>query len=313
MPTVSVVIPSYNYARYLPDAVNSVLAQSYADWELIIVNDGSSDDSLEVAWSFAKGDSRIAVVSQPNAGVSAARNTGIAASTGKYVLPLDADDCVAPTMLEKTVAVLDNTSEVAIAYTDKFIFGDPALPPQGSDFAEYDVEALKKRLIFFYCALYRREAWETVGGYDETMAASEDWNFWLACARLGFHGRRIPERLFGVRVKPEGLHNVALERDLEWRARMVVNNASMFNEVTLAWAQSICDGVFDGPDVPAEILSSSEDLSQALFHLNRLQSIALRLNAENHDLRARLTEWEKAFPTGIPAQSSPAPMANTAA
>lgn len=131
-PVVSVVIPCHDYARYLPEAVSSVLAQTFRDWELVIVDDGSTDDTVEVTQSLiaCHPDRRIRLLQQSNAGVSAARNTGIEASTGRYILPLDADDVIAATMLEKTVGVLDSDPGIAIASTDVFTFTDDDLPPQ---------------------------------------------------------------------------------------------------------------------------------------------------------------------------------------
>lgn len=131
-PVVSVVIPCHDYARYLPEAVSSVLAQTFRDWELVIVDDGSTDNTVEVTQALIgrHPDRRIRLVQQSNAGVSAARNTGIEASTGRYILPLDADDVIAATMLEKTVGVLDSDPGIAIASTDVFTFTDDDLPPQ---------------------------------------------------------------------------------------------------------------------------------------------------------------------------------------
>ncbi|WP_406320538.1 glycosyltransferase family 2 protein [Streptomyces sp. NBC_01637] len=178
-PVVSVVIPCHDYARYLPEAVSSVLAQTFRDWELVIVDDGSTDNTVEVAQALIARhpDRRIRLVQQSNGGVSAARNTGIETSTGRYILPLDADDVIAATMLEKTVGVLDSDPGIAIASTDVFTFTDDDLPPQAMPLPAYSRELLLQRLIMFYCSLYRRVAWQTVGGYNESMRAGEDWDF----------------------------------------------------------------------------------------------------------------------------------------
>ncbi|WP_330480127.1 glycosyltransferase family 2 protein [Streptomyces sp. NBC_00724] len=146
-PVVSVVIPCHDYARYLPEAVSSVLAQTFRDWELVIVDDGSTDDTVEVTQSLiaCHPDRRIRLLQQSNAGVSAARNTGIEASTGRYILPLDADDVIAATMLEKTVGVLDSDPGIAIASTDVFTFTDDDLPPQAMPLPAYSRELLLQR------------------------------------------------------------------------------------------------------------------------------------------------------------------------
>src|SRR5207249_2147019 len=115
-PAVSVVIPCYKLARYLPEAVASVVAQTFRDWELIIVNDGSPDETSEVARRLIAehGGARIQLIEQANAGLSAARNAGIRAGRGKYVLPLDADDKLDSTMLERAVALVEQRPEVGI-------------------------------------------------------------------------------------------------------------------------------------------------------------------------------------------------------
>src|SRR4051812_15947600 len=107
-PLVSVIVPCFGQAHYLPEAVGSVLAQTFTDWECIIVDDGSPDDTAAVAARLAAGDDRIKIVRQENRGLPGARNAGIRAARGRYILPLDADDRLEPTMLEKTVAVLQS-------------------------------------------------------------------------------------------------------------------------------------------------------------------------------------------------------------
>src|SRR5690242_15286562 len=105
---VSIVIPCYNYARFLPDAVGSVLAQTFPNWELIVVDDGSTDATSTTARQLMARhpDRRMRVFQQPNAGPAAARNTGAERASGEYLLFLDADDMLAPTLLERTVAIL---------------------------------------------------------------------------------------------------------------------------------------------------------------------------------------------------------------
>lgn len=103
MPEVSVVVPIYNVAEYLPKCIESILAQTYPDYELILVNDGSKDNSPEIAEEYAKKDPRIKVIHKPNGGLSDARNEGMKYATGKYVSFIDSDDFIEPDMLEKCV------------------------------------------------------------------------------------------------------------------------------------------------------------------------------------------------------------------
>ncbi|MGR6970262.1 glycosyltransferase family 2 protein [Streptomyces cynarae] len=276
-PVVSVVIPCHDYARYLPDAVSSVVAQTFRDWELVIVDDGSTDDTAEVAKGLIARhpDRCIRLLQQANAGVSAARNTGIEAAAGRYILPLDADDVIAPTMLEKTVAVLDGDPAIAIASTDVFTFTDDDLPPQAMPLPAYSRELMLQRLIMFYCSLYRREAWQAVGGYDETMRAGEDWDFWIGCLEHGFDAHHIHEPLFGARNKDTGLHLEAAENDLAIRARIVVKHPGLYKPITRGWAHAVLaqdpEACLRDENVPDDILTRATEMDQFLGAVMALQ------------------------------------------
>ena len=109
VPVVSVIVPAYNVKAFLPECLNSVLAQTFRNFEIVAINDGSTDASLSILQDFAKNDSRVKVVDQANAGLSAARNAGMKAASGKYVLFLDGDDFIASNALEKVVAQAEAT------------------------------------------------------------------------------------------------------------------------------------------------------------------------------------------------------------
>lgn len=206
---VSIVIPCYQQAEYLPEAVESVVAQTFTDWEIVIVDDGSTDPTAEVAETLiaAHPDRRIRLVRQANQGLSAARNAGIAASSGRYVLPLDADDILLPEMLEKAVRLLEHEPGVAIAYTDERHFGAVDRIVVTSD---WDTDLQRRRNLFSATSLYRREVWVAVGGYDIAMRRGyEDWDFWIGAAERGYVGRRIPEPLLGYRVKSDSMRRRA--------------------------------------------------------------------------------------------------------
>src|SRR6202012_5853534 len=165
VPAISVVIPCYKQAEFLPDAVGSVVSQTFTDWELIIVNDGSPDNTTSIATELIKKYSgrRIRLLEKSNGGLAHARNAGIAIAAGAYILPLDADDVLAPEFLSKTAALLDAHPEITIVYTDVAHFGAAEKTIQA---AEYDFQQLCANNQLNYCSLYRREAWEQVGGYN---------------------------------------------------------------------------------------------------------------------------------------------------
>ncbi len=187
---VSVIIPVYNAAPFVAEAIKSVLASSYKELEVVCVDDGSTDQSLQVLQEMKKTDSRIHVIHQENAGVCAARNVAIAASKGQYVLPLDADNQLLPQFIEQAVKVLEEQPEVkAVAPTAEF-FGERQgiwqLPP-------FSMERLAHKNILDVCALYRRSDFDRTQGYCAEIIAREDWEFWIAMLKEGGQVVRLPE------------------------------------------------------------------------------------------------------------------------
>ena len=120
-PLISVIVPCYNHGQFLAEALNSVLQQTYNTWECIVIDNGSTDVTKGVADEFISRDERFKYIYQENKGVSAARNRAIAQSSGKYILPLDADDKIGLTYLEKIVKVLEEDTEVKIVYCDAML------------------------------------------------------------------------------------------------------------------------------------------------------------------------------------------------
>jgi glycosyltransferase involved in cell wall biosynthesis len=228
VPTVSVVIPCYNQAGLLPDAVESVIAQTYTDWEIVIVDDGSPDGTSQVAQELSRRHpaARIHVVRQANAGLARARNAGIERARGAYILPLDADDRIAPTMLERTHGLLEEQSGVAIAYADLRRFGDDDTIVRTREFNRTILPSVN---FFSYCSLYRREVWEAVGGYNPNMAYGyEDWDFWVGASEHGYVARRIPEPLVEYRVRSGSMISNARAHDAELRGQMRRNHPSAY-------------------------------------------------------------------------------------
>lgn len=171
--TISIIVPCYNQGRYLDEAMNSLLAQSFKNWECIIINDGSTDTTEEVAQQWCSKDNRIKYISQKNAGVSAARNAAIRAAAGEYILPLDADDKITNDYIEQALEVFEKNADVTLVYAEAEYFGTKtgrwALP-------EYDYKSLLTRNLIYCSAIYRKADWETVGGYDEEAKEVTQWH-----------------------------------------------------------------------------------------------------------------------------------------
>lgn len=238
-PMVSVIIPCFNQAEYLEHAVESVVRQTLQDWEIIIVNDGSTDDTGRIARSLIQehGSRRIHLLDKEHGGLAAARNSGVRESKGKYILPLDADDLLEPTMLQECVRALEGNPRVAIAYTDVRQFGAverlvPSIP--------YDFDILCHMNFMCCTSLYRREAFDAVGGYNPNMVwGYEDWDFWIGCGEKGFFGEHVPKPLFRYRRKANSMVAESRRHDRKLKARIVLNHPAVFSPEQLHWAKGI--------------------------------------------------------------------------
>jgi GT2 family glycosyltransferase len=196
-PRVSVIVTCWNLGRYLDEAVNSVLAQTFRDFEIVIVDDGSTDPETRTRLDgYSRPCTR--VLRRPHAGVAAARNAGIAATTAPYLCTLDADDTFEPTFLEKTVAALDSDPAIAFVGTWLRAFGSEnwEWTPERCDLVSLLVED-----TVLTASLVRRSAAEAVGGYDTAMPAQgdDDWDFWLTLVECGYAGRILREPLYNYR------------------------------------------------------------------------------------------------------------------
>ena len=186
-PIVSIIMPCYNAAAYLPQSVGSVLSQTFSDWELIAVDDGSDDSTLN--WLRAQTDPRIQVLTQPNQGVSAARNTGLGLARGQYVAFLDADDTWAPTFLATLFATLQGRPDAVLVYCGwqniglPGLRGEPFIPP------DYETPAKLETLLGgcrwpIHAVLTRRAAIMAAGGFNPRYANAEDYALWLQVATV---------------------------------------------------------------------------------------------------------------------------------
>lgn len=246
-PAVSVIIACYNQGSFLSEAVESVINQKYQDFEIIIVNDGSTDNTQQIAEMLVKkySDNCIKVIHQENMGISAARNTSIKASGGRYILPLDADDMVHPDMLLRTVETLEAHPGIGIAYTDVQKFGKIDEYWESWD---WDTARLYSQNILPYCSLYRREVWEAAGGYKERIIFGyEDWDYWVSCAEQGIVGKRVPENLLIYRVKDVSRDTEAIKHHDNLFAHIVISHPHLYKQETVDWANSILGTVPDTP------------------------------------------------------------------
>lgn len=240
-PSVSVIIPCYKQASFLEESVGSVCAQTISDFEIIIVNDGSPDNVQEVfQLLYVKFPHvRLQLVSQPNKGLSSARNFGVRHSQGKYIVPLDADDALEPTFLKECLTILESSPEIAIVYTDVQEFGSQHRTVPSIDFQP---EVLKKFNYITCTALYRREVFDTLGGYDETMKHGyEDWCFWIGSIHHGFHAKRVRKPLFRYRKKEQSMITESMPFDKQNKAHIILRYPEQFTDEQFNWARLVME------------------------------------------------------------------------
>ena len=184
---ISVIIPNYNYARYLDQAIQSVLKQSYDNLELIVVNNGSTDNSLEI---LKKYENKIRLINQPNLGQSGARNSGLSLSTGDFIAFLDADDFWEPTKLEMQSTLMDSTTQ--LVYCGISPFKDPAneklpsvVPKYRGDCARFFIDFPGASIVLSgeSTALFSRDLLVKVGLFDVELNSTAGWDFFRRCSR----------------------------------------------------------------------------------------------------------------------------------
>jgi glycosyltransferase involved in cell wall biosynthesis len=191
MPIVSVIMPAFNAEHFLRTAVESVLRQSLIDLELVIIDDGSSDRTVEIARQYAAQDSRVRVLGQSNAGPGPARNAGFRIAAGRLFAFLDSDDEWDETFLSELVAILDARPDVDVVIGNARIrggirHGQPARPIRGEGQPITLAEILANETALFIMSVFRREAVEAIGGFDPALLTNEEYEMWIRAALAGF-------------------------------------------------------------------------------------------------------------------------------
>lgn len=226
-PRTTVVVPAYGLADYLPATLDSVLAQSDDDWECLIVDDASPDACGAIADEYAERDPRFRVIhNATNQYLAAARNTGIAAARGRYILPLDADDLLPPNAVRTLADELDADRTTDIAYGRVFFVDDDGESPtnyghrDGPGYSgwpmpfRFDWQAIDRNLLP-YSSMFRREAWRLVGGYRTHSRTAEDADFWLRLSSYGFVPRMVTNATTLIYRNREGSMS-RVEEGREW-------------------------------------------------------------------------------------------------
>jgi glycosyltransferase involved in cell wall biosynthesis len=252
-PRVTVVIAAFNAAKTISSAVRSVLAQTEQDFVVVVVDDGSTDDTASSVARF--DDPRIQLITQRNQGPGAARNTGIRAATGEYVSVLDADDLWLPDYLHVMSRALEANEDAAFAYTDAWVLEDgtgrirresamsyqrpPGTVPDPRTF----YLLLLDRNFVYTSVTARRSVLEAMGGYDETLGTGEDWDLWLRISAAGHLAVRPPGLLAIHRQRRGSLASdgTTMTRNICEVYRRLAGDATADEEVRAAAQRHLID------------------------------------------------------------------------
>jgi glycosyltransferase involved in cell wall biosynthesis len=266
-PAVSVIVPCYNGGRFLDDLCASLAAQTFRDFETIIIDDGSTEEATRR--KLASLEPSIRVLHQENRRMAAARNAGFRAARGEFVMPLDCDDRLDPSFLAETVAVLRNAPpEVGFVFAHMRLVGDMdgVMPRHFNRFDQLFLNQLP------YCMLIRRSAWDVAGGEDETMHdGGEDWEFSIRLLRAGFRGVEIAKPLLIYRVSLDGMlmNRTARRHGTIWRyIRAKHRDLYRLPALVAAWRANRAAPGKIAPLKAAGLLGLAKLLPESLF--NRL-------------------------------------------
>lgn len=222
---VSVIIPVYNMELFIAETLQSVLASDYPNFEVIAVDDGSTDASLRILHDWAQKDARLHVFSTKNSGVSHTRNYAVRQSKGTYILPVDADDLIAPSFITEAASLLDKEKDTKVVVPRIMLFGRKEkkwrIPP-------FSRALLARRNMLPVCCMYRRSDFDRIGGYCEDITAREDWDFWIAMLKDKGKVNTLNNVGYYYRIRPRSKRITDRKRDIETITLLNQRHADFF-------------------------------------------------------------------------------------
>lgn len=228
-PLISVVVPCYNQAQYLPETLDSVLNQTYENWECIMVNDGSPDNTEEVALEWCKKDPRFKYYKKENKGLSHTRNYGINLAQGEFILPLDSDDYIGPEYLSEAIDVFKKQPETKLVYCNRYEFGHRNAKMIIPD---YSFENMLVENQIPPAGIYRKSDFLKTGGYKDKMSVLgglEDWDFWLTLLEPHSKVVKLEGYHFFYRVKEVSmLTEITIEKNEKLLKEIFQNHLSTY-------------------------------------------------------------------------------------
>lgn len=226
MPKVSVVIPCYNLGSYLDEAIDSILSQSMSDFEIILVDDGSTDEQTKARVA-AQAEKGVRVFTTENQGLPATRNYAIQRANGEFITCLDADDKFHRNFLKETTAMLSADPSLGFVTTTAKVFGKTNAYWHCSD---YDLRKLLTENVVHVASLFRRQCWEEVGGYATNLTGFQDWNFWLNIVGKGYRWGLVKRPLFLYRDREGSMIKGSEQKRRALKHQIVLNNIELFRE-----------------------------------------------------------------------------------
>ena len=309
-PLVSIIMPCYNDGEYINEAVESALAQTYPNVEIIIVNDASTDPfTIEVLKSISHP--RIAVYhNAENLRPAGARNKGISLANGKYILPLDADDVIDESYVQKALDAIEHDVSIGAVYCKAELFG---LQSGLFELSDYSIDNMLVDNCVFATALFLKDDWLEIGGYPEDFEAGlEDYDFWLSILELGKGIYQIPEVLFYYRIKDQSrtidfADNLSAMK--QTYRQLYLNHPALYGKYNNEFVESLRDSWLDLRDSVRSLTSHinhvENELTGTKGTLVAANDAIWRLEHENESLKQSLqqmrnsTSWKITKPLRV--------------
>lgn len=244
MEKVSVIIPCYNDGSYIRESIESVRNQTYPNIEIVVIDDGSDDNETRQILNELPND--IYLLRSEHVRPAGARNLGISKSSGKYILPLDSDDRIDATYIEKCVNILNNNEKIGAVYCYADLFGEKS---GAWELPKYSFKNMLVDNIVFVTAMFRKDDWKNVGGFDTAMdSGMEDYAFWISILALGKEIYQIPETLFHYRIKKksrttEFLNDIEKTKDMY--RKIYYNHQDFYEEHAEEYAIALRDTLIE--------------------------------------------------------------------
>jgi glycosyltransferase involved in cell wall biosynthesis len=238
-PLISVIVPCHNYGKYVGEAIESIQHQTYESWELLVIDDGSSDDTQAVVQRYCQADARITYHYQAQQGVSAARNNGFSRAKGEYLQLLDADDLLAPQKFERQLALFEAHPTASLVYGDAYSFTHQPGTHQ-REFAKFTLakssisgvgyalalHMAADNIFLISSPLFKRAMLQVAPGFNQRILAFEDWEFWSRAVLQGAEFIYAPEEGTGFYVRAHG-GNTTGNRHKMWQHKIKARESVM--------------------------------------------------------------------------------------